>query len=92
MIAEGLANGTTSPPTREHIVAWTQTAMHGGMASIFGFHQLLFLTVKLSTTRRKVVKMRTVLPAVQITSEQEKVEYTTRHKECDRFTTLCLGF
>jgi DDE superfamily endonuclease len=28
MIAEGLANGTTSPPTREHIVAWVRTAMN----------------------------------------------------------------
>jgi hypothetical protein len=26
MIEEGLRNGTTSPPTREHIVRWTQHA------------------------------------------------------------------
>jgi ribosomal protein L12E/L44/L45/RPP1/RPP2 len=26
MIAEGLANGTTSPPTRENIIEWTRIA------------------------------------------------------------------
>jgi hypothetical protein len=51
MIAEGLANSTTSPPTRENIIEWTRIAtnglpeqmvqMLGGMASTPGFHQLL---------------------------------------------------
>ncbi len=51
MITEGLANGTTSPPTRENITEWTPIVINGlleqmvqilgGMTRTPGFHQLL---------------------------------------------------
>jgi hypothetical protein len=88
MIAEGLANGTTSPPTREHIVAWVQTAMNN-------------LPAQMIRNAWRHGQYSWFLPVAVLNIEESSedkdsvagsADYSTRHNKCDRFTALCLNF